>query len=339
MKPVTAFTLGAQHPSGRLRIAAYRDHFHRLGWEMRLHHFDPGMGKTPPRTLFHRLQRQWRMSRAAATLRQLGPAEPIIISRELPVNMRPFLDAPNPLVLDIDDALHLGPGRDKIHALCRRAQAVVCGNATLANDLSAVSENCVVIPTVVDTDRYRVKTDYALRGPLRVGWLGSSMSLEVTLGPLLESLREAQRALAFEFIVISDEPPAAGWVRFVKWSPEVEIAIADHLDVGIMPLQDNPFQAAKCGIKLIQYMAAGLPTIATPVGVNRNLVRNGATGCWARTPGEWREAIQRLAGDEAERAAFGRTGRQLVVEGYSVARWAPRWTTLLEQLTVGCPRR
>ncbi len=329
MKQVTAFTLGAQHPSGRLRIAAYQDHFRRLGWELCLHHFDPGMGKTRRRTLFYRLQRVWQKFRATATLRRLDPAEPIIISRELPINMRPFLDMPNPLVLDIDDALHLGPGRNKIFALCRRAQAVVCGNDTLANDLSAVSSRCVVIPTVVDTGQYRVKTHYALRGPLRVGWIGSSMSLDVTLGPMLEELRGAQ----CEMVVISDEPPAAGWVRFVKWSPEIEVAIAEYMDVGIMPLQDNPFQAAKCGIKVIQYMAAGLPSIATPLGVNRDLVRDGVTGYWARTPQEWREAIRRLAGDEAMRSAFGRAGRELAVESYSVARWAPRWTALLEEVT------
>ncbi|MBM3861180.1 MAG: glycosyltransferase family 4 protein [Verrucomicrobia bacterium] len=335
MKRVTAFTLGATHPSGRLRIAAYAEHFRPLGWELCLHHFDPGMGKTPGHTPWERLQRKWRMYRAAAVLRRLGSGEPVIISRELHVNMRPFLNAPNPLVLDIDDALHLGPGRKKIFALCRRAQAVVCGNATLAKDLSAVATNCVVIPTVVDAGRYKVKTDYTLRGPLRVGWIGSSMSLDATLGPMLEELRGAQ----CEMVVISDEPPGADWVRFVKWSPEVETAIADYMDIGIMPLEDTPFQAAKCGCKLIQYMAAGLPVVATPVGVNRELVQEGVTGYSARTPQEWREAIHRLAGNEAMRAAFGRAGRELAMEGYSIARWAPRWTELLERVTDESRRR
>lgn len=339
MKRVTAFTLGALHPSGRLRIAAYQGDFRRLGWELRLHHFDPVMGKTPGHTLVDRLEREWRKLRAAATLRGLDPAEPIIISRELPVSMWPFLDAPNPLVLDIDDALHLGPGRNKIHALCRRAQAVVCGNATLANDLSAVSSRCVVIPTVVDAGRYKVKSNCTCRGPVRIGWLGSSMSLAMTLGPMLECLREAQRELAFEVVVISDEPPGADWVRFVKWSPEVEVKIADYMDIGIMPLQDNPFQAAKCGVKLIQYMAAGLPSIATPLGVNRDLVRDGVNGYWARTPQQWRAAIQRLASDETMRAAFGRAGRQLAVDSYSIACWAPRWTELLERVTDESRRR
>ena len=87
-------------------------------------------------------------------LHQLKPDDPVVICRELPVSQRPFLQAPNPLVLDIDDALYLGPGRERLFELCRRAQAVVCGNATLAGELANASPNCVVIPTAVETDRF-----------------------------------------------------------------------------------------------------------------------------------------------------------------------------------------
>ena len=343
MKQLLAFTLGADHPSSRLRIAAYEEHFLRLGWHLQMHHFDPGMGKTPPRAgswttrTARRLHRGWQTARAATALRKLHPGEPVVISRELPVSRRPFLKAPNPMILDIDDALYLGPGRNKLLELCQRAQIVVCGNEILAGELSKSSCRCVVIPTVVDTELYRVRTDYRLNGPLRLGWLGSSMSIEQTLLPSMNVLAEIRNQLPFELVVVSDELPQflqnIGWARFVKWSPAAEMAIADHVDAGIMPLQDNPYQRAKCGAKLLQYMAAGLPTVAAPVGVNREIVTDGATGFLAASPDDWRRAIQRLAEQENLREAFGRAGRKFVVKNYSIARWAEKWVALLNEIT------
>jgi glycosyltransferase involved in cell wall biosynthesis len=342
MKQLLAFTLGVNHPSSRLRIAAYADHFLRRGWHLRMHHFDSGMGKALPRSgswwkrAGRRLRRGWQTGRAAAALRKLQPDKPIIISRELPVSRWPFLKAPNPMVLDIDDALYLGSGRDRLLELCRRAQVVVCGNSTIAGELSPFSPRCVVIPTTVDTDLYRVRTDHRLNGPLRAGWLGSSMSIEQTLLPLLDLLGEIRRQVSFELVVISDESPRflrdIRWARYLPWSPAVEGSIADHMDVGLMPLRDNPCQAAKCGAKLVQYMAAGLPVIASPIGVNRDLVVDGVMGCWAANPDDWRQAIHRLAEQETLRMAFGRAGREHVVRNYSIARCADQWVDLLNEL-------
>ncbi|MFZ1072649.1 MAG: glycosyltransferase family 4 protein [Verrucomicrobiia bacterium] len=342
MKQLLAFTQGVNHPSARLRIAAYAEHFLRRDWHLRMHHFDSGMGKAQPRAASRwqhatrRLHRGWQTARAIAALRRLRPDEPVIVSRELPVSRQPFLKAQNPMVLDIDDALYLGPGRERLLELCRRAQVVVCGNSALARELAPFSRRCVVIPTVVDAERFHVRTDFRLNGPLRVGWLGSSMSIEQTLLPWLGVLGEIRRQVSFELVVISDEPPSflrgVGWSRFLKWSPAVEGSIADHMDVGIMPLQDNPYQAAKCGAKLVQYMAAGLPVVATPIGVNRDIVVDGVTGCLAVQPDDWGRAIHHLAGQEKLRAAFGRAGRELVVRNYSIARWADRWVDLLNEL-------
>ncbi len=342
MKDVLAFTLGVNHPSSRMRIAAYAPYFARAGWNLRLHHFHSGMGKSGQQTdawwrrAGRRLHRNFRTMQAASALRRLDPRQPIIISRELPVSRRPFLSAPNPLVLDVDDALYLGANRSGLDALCRKAQIVVCGNTTIAANLSDIARKCTVIPTVVDTDLYAVRDDYHWTGPLRLGWLGSSMSIEQTLWPLADTLRALQAGLHFELVIISDEPAAflqdAPWTRFIKWSPVVEQSIGAHIDIGIMPLEDNPYQAAKCGAKLLQYMAAGLPVIASPVGVNRDIVIDGSTGFWATSPQDWRQAIQRLLQDEPLRASLGNDGREHIVRNYSVARWAGNWIETLNQL-------
>jgi glycosyltransferase involved in cell wall biosynthesis len=342
MKDVLAFTLGVDHPSSRMRVAAYAPYFARAGWNLRMHPFDSGMGKSAQptdawwRRAGRRLQRRIRTARAVSALRRLDPQQPIIISRELPVSRRPFLNAPNPLVLDVDDALYLGINRTGLDALCRKAQVVICGNDTIAANLVGVARTCTVIPTVVDTDLYAVRGDHHRTGPLRLGWLGSSMSIEQTLLPLADVLRALQARMKFKLVVISDEPAAflldVPWVQFIKWSPAVEQAIGEHIDVGIMPLEDNPYQAAKCGAKLLQYMAAGLPVVASPVGVNRAIVMDGTTGYWATSPQEWHQAMERLAQDEKLRASFGQAGREHVVRNYSIARWGQNWVDTLNEL-------
>ena len=341
MKQLLAFTSGKYHPSSRLRIAAYESHFSRLGWNLKIHHFDSGVGKVSPRTGSHfqsiarRTRRVWQTGRATMVLRKLPPNEPIIISRELPINHRPFLNARNPMVLDIDDALYLDSGRNKLFELCRRAQMTVCGNKTLADEISKFSQRCVVIPTAVDVEQYRVRADHKLDGLLRLGWLGSSMSIEQTLLPFAKKLDEIRRRQPLKLVVISDEVPkvfqSADWLRFLKWSPAVEKSIADYMDVGIMPLEDNPYQRAKCAAKLLQYMAAGLPVIASPVGVNREIVTDDMNGFLAEHPNDWQRAVQQLAEQETLRAAFGKAGREFVVQNYSIAQWADQWVDLLNE--------
>ena len=344
MNDLLAFTLGVTHPSARMRIAAYAEAMLRLGWRWRLHPFDPDMGKCEPPVRYpwdrivRHCQQGWRGLRASEALSRLPPEIPILISRELPVPARPFLQAAQPLVLDIDDALYLGPGREQILQICRQARLVVCGNETIAADLTPFARACHIIPTVVDTDRYQVRADYRTVGPPRIGWLGSSMSINETLAPLLPVLTDLCHRLPFKLVVIADEMPpdmhARDWIHFVPWSPAVENTLAAYLDIGIMPLVDSPFQRAKCGAKLLQYMAAGLPVIASPVGINRRLVADGHNGFHAVTPADWRLAIERLARREDLRRAFGRAGRDWVVQHYSVSRWAPVWAELLNGLNL-----
>ena len=343
MKPVLAFTQGANHPSGRMRIAVYTKHLAARGWQLQMHHFAAGMGKSLPPTapwwqrLGRRLDRNWQSGRARRALRQIPPDQAVIISRELPVRRHPFLNAPNPMVLDIDDALYLGGGRDRLIELCERAQVVVCGNQTIADALEACSRRCVVIPTVVDTDQYTVRADYRVAGRLRVGWLGSSMSADETLLPWLQRIGEAWRKSAFELVVISDECPLAirggEGMRFLKWSAELEYSIADHIDVGVMPLQNNAYQAAKCGAKVLQYMAAGLPVVASPLGVNCEIIIPGVTGFLADDTNSWIESLRMLAEQETLRRSMGQAGRERVVEHYSVARWAGPWASLLDEIS------
>jgi glycosyltransferase involved in cell wall biosynthesis len=117
-----------------------------------------------------------------------------------------------------------------------------------------------------------------------------------------------------------------------RWSSATEAAELTDADVGICWLPEDSWSRGKCGLKVLQYMAAGLPVVANPVGMNRRLVVDGQTGLLASTPGEWADAIGRLAADPTLRAAMGRAGRRLVARRYDVAVWGRRFAELIHSV-------
>jgi glycosyltransferase involved in cell wall biosynthesis len=117
----------------------------------------------------------------------------------------------------------------------------------------------------------------------------------------------------------------------VPWSEQTEAQDIARLDVGIMPLVDAPFERGKCGYKLIQYMACGLPVVASPVGVNRQIVEHGVNGFLAETPEQWATALRTLCADPALRARMGAAGRRKVEQHYSLQVTAPRLVQILRR--------
>jgi hypothetical protein len=122
-------------------------------------------------------------------------------------------------------------------------------------------------------------------------------------------------------------------IDLVEWQEKREVADVQAMDIGIMPLPDQEWARGKSGYKLIQYMACGLPVVASPVGVNSDIVRNGINGYLAGSPDEWREALTRLIDDPDHRMRLGAAGRARAVRDYSLATHAPRFVDLLQALT------
>ena len=110
----------------------------------------------------------------------------------------------------------------------------------------------------------------------------------------------------------------------VPWTEAAEVAAIAEFDVGIMPLADEPWERGKCGYKLIQYMACGLPVVASPVGVNRQIVEHGVNGFLAETPTQWDEALRTLLADPALRQRMGQAGRQKVERQFSLQVTGPK---------------
>ena len=242
-----------------------------------------------------------------------------------------------PLVYDFDDAF-FHPYDDHSSALVRSAlggklkpliggaAAVCAGNDYLKDYADTAGAKAIVLPTVVDIDQYRPATRRP-HGPLTIGWIGSPSTWGF-VRPLLPMLAALCRERHVAFSVVgagaAAEADRFDGLTFTPWSEAGEIAAVQAMDIGLMPLPDEPWARGKSGYKLVQYMACGLPVVASPVGANATIVREGETGLLATDPGQWRAALSRLIDDAALRTAMGQAGRARAIEAYSLQAHAPR---------------
>lgn len=293
------------------------------------------------------------LARRLVLLLQAGRPDLLFIEKEalpwLPAALElRLLPRRVPYVLDIDDAwfhrydLHrsavvrrlLG---HKIDALMRGAALVLAGNDYLAARARAAGARRIeIVPSVVDTDRLQpARGPRPPGGPVVIGWIGSPVTARYLL-PMAPALRAACREGGALLHVIGASDPGLPGVpcRVDPWSFEHEAEYLQQFDIGIMPLADTPWERGKCGFKIIQYMAAGLPVVATPVGVNRDLV-NDAVGFLAGTEAEWGAALKRLIRDAGLRARLGAAGRERAMREYSLALWGPRVAGLLAAAATG----
>ena len=242
-----------------------------------------------------------------------------------------------PYVVDYDDAVFhrydLHKSRlvrallgKKIDQVMQRAALVIVGNEYLAERArQAGATRIEYLPSVVDVDQYKTKRGVS-NSPFRIGWIGSPVT-----APYLDQVREALNLLSREsdiHITLIGSGNIPNFQRIpttvLSWSEELERQIGEMFDVGIMPLVDGPFERGKCGYKLVQYMAGGLPVIASPVGINSEMVEPGRNGYLAISTEEWLQALRPLIHDNHLRFDMGRTGRQKAEQMYNLQVTAPK---------------
>src|SRR5262249_35123731 len=148
------------------------------------------------------------------------------------------------------------------------------------------------------------------------------------LQPALQTLQRRHR-FRLEVIGAADYEMDGVPVRAHAWRAESEVADLAPMQIGVMPLPDEDWARGKCALKALQYMALGIPTVVSPVGVNRDVIRDGQNGLHARTTEEWVSALERLLKDAVLRRRLGEAGRQTVVDEYSAQVHAPRVLELL----------
>jgi glycosyltransferase involved in cell wall biosynthesis len=209
----------------------------------------------------------------------------------------------------------------KLDRLMARADLVLAGNAYLADRArSAGAPKVSIVPTVVDLNRYQPLPP-RVPDVVTVGWIGSPNTAHYLsmVKPVINAL---ERESPLKAVAIGARPDQVAGSPFtaVAWTEESEVD------------SDSPWERGKCGYKLIQYMALGLPVVASPVGVNVELLAGGGNGFLAASDHEWKKAISTLISNPDLRRSMGRAGRKLVESHYSVASQTPRLVSLYNQV-------
>ena len=249
-------------------------------------------------------------------------------------------------VFDVDDAIYVRKPRrlgeapneslwrkKKFAATCRWVDEVAAGNDVLAGVARASARAVTVLPTSIDTAAYQTTTATAADPPTVV-WIGSPENLIY-----LEMIRPALARLTvrhptLKMRVICSQFPL--WpeinVESIAWSSASEAGSLAAAHIGVMPLTDDAWSRGKCAFKLLQYMAAGLPCVASPVGANTEAVIDGVNGFHARTVDDWERSLQSLIESPELRARFGANGRAHVESRYAMRRYQERYLELLRRL-------
>lgn len=324
-----AFSEGVDHVCYRYRVAPFAVALADAGWQLLC---EP---------LAKASLARWRQ------LRRARRADVVLLQRKLlPLwQLRTLRKAADRLVYDFDDALF---HRDSYHpkgveswqrmarfwTTVYAADLVLAGNQFLFDQAAAFvgAEKVRLVPTCVEPRLYS-RAQHPVGNPLRLVWIGQRS----TVGSLLAmrtQLQAASMACACELRVVSDVFPEIDQVRIVPltWSSAAETSYLADADVGISWLPDDAWSRGKCGLKVLQYMAAGLPVVANRVGVHPEMIVEGVTGFLADTPEEWAGCLRRLADDASLRAAMGAAARRRVELEYSVARWQAPFAAAIDGL-------
>jgi glycosyltransferase involved in cell wall biosynthesis len=240
----------------------------------------------------------------------------------------------------------------KINLLMRHSLLVIAGNQYIANRAELVGAKRIeIVPTVVDVEKYK---DYLLslrekqsisnktvmpalqenlnykKKPI-IGWIGSPATAKclLVIKDVIKLLHDDGVA---NFVAIGiDSRQVKGLpIRVIPWSEQIELEALYQFDIGIMPLSDSLFERGKCGYKLIQYMACGLPVVASPIGVNNTIVVHNETGYLASTEDEWFKYLSLLCSDLDLRNRLGQEGLIRADRFYSLRVTSPRFVSLLK---------
>jgi glycosyltransferase involved in cell wall biosynthesis len=327
---IVALVESEDHVCCRYRVAAFRPALAAAGWHLEV--------RPIPQTVLGRagLGRGLETADVVILQRKLLPAWAVALLRRRVKR----------LIFDFDDAVWLrdsysargfeDPRRARrFRTIVRACDVVVAGNTFLAAEASRYTtpDRVAVIPTCVDHLKYPTAT-HSSREKTQLVWIGSQSTLQ-GLERFRQTLSAIGRAIpGIRLKLICDRPISIPGLEVILcvWNEATEAREVAEADVGISWVPDDPWSRGKCGLKILQYQAAGLPVVTNPVGVHPEMVQNGQTGILAGTEGEWIASLIQLTGSPNLRKALGANGRAQVVYKYSVNCGSDRWLELLANL-------
>ncbi|MCX5804551.1 MAG: glycosyltransferase family 4 protein [Proteobacteria bacterium] len=266
-------------------------------------------------------------------LKHASQADVVYLQRLLlnPLKLFALRQCAKKIVYDYDDAVMYGTRkesttrRSRFKMTVKCADAVFCGNPFLLSEAKKYKNaGTYYVPTVVDTDEYPVKV-HEEHGPLVVGWMGSSSTLKYIsdIRELFLSFRHNGNVI-FKFVADKPSGMESEGIVFEKWEKDKEKSLLLSFDAGIMPARDDIWSQGKCGLKLIQYMATGLPSIAHPVGVANDIIKDGVNGFLRNDLPGWKDAVEMLSNNAALRNNMGKAAREFAETKYSLKLWGSK---------------
>lgn len=251
------------------------------------------------------------------------------------------------IIYDFDDAIYLSNVSNsnriaralknpaKIRKIIELSDTVIVGTPYLKDYALRFNKNTKIIPTTIDTDKYRLaRKQYSKDAAVCIGWSGSYTTAQHLI--LLKNVfRKLFNKFKIQIKVIgapSDFSIDGLPIVQKEWRLDNEIGELSSFDIGVMPLPDDEWGRGKCGLKALQYMALGIPVVCSPVGVNKEIIRDGANGFSADSEEEWIEKISRLIEDSELRKRIGFAGRKTVEANFSVKANAPKYLEIIKKV-------
>ena len=335
---IAAFTGGETGPSPRFRVRQYISHLKSYGIDVT--EFTARFGSWPPASILKRPL--W----LASTLMDRVPGVARSYAYDLTLLQREMVSTlltlerftRRPRVLDVDDAVWLNRGAEKnFAALARMCDGLICGNKFIAENAAQWNSTVTILPTAVDTERYRPAERARLSDAKQIiGWSGLGSGLKYLHGIEPALLKVLQHRKDAVLRVVSDVRPelrllAGCNVEFVRWSPENEVQTIQEMSVGLMPVDDSLWSRGKCSYKMLLYMSCGVPVVVSPVGMNNEVLALGKVGFGPRSDQDWADTINWLLDNPGDAAQMGVAGENVVEEHFSLRSLTPRLAAYLRK--------
>lgn len=233
------------------------------------------------------------------------------------------------IIYDFDDAIWLSDNQrglftliknaEKVNSVIKWSWRISAGNKYLADHAREFNQQVFLNPTTIDTINLHNKLKDQSTSEIVIGWTGTHSTLKF-LDPLIPILTQLHKTKSFKLLVICNSKPDYDydWVEFVQWDAASEINDLLKMNIGLMPLADDPWSKGKCGFKALQYMALGIPAVVSPVGVNTEIVDHDINGYICMDDADWKKYMTILIDDAALRKEMGRMAREKVERSYSV---------------------
>ena len=308
-------------PSTRYRVLRYVPYLEAAGAQVRVEAIPSG-------------RRRRRLLRTAADF------DSVLFQKRLlrPAQVRYLRRHARRLVFDFDDAILFRSPRKarpeswtrarRFRAVVGAADLVIAGNDYLRELAQPFARRVTVLPTVIAPEKYeRAAAARREAEAITVGWIGGRSALRYVLGigEALERIGSIHPDARLK--IVCDAFPKFENIRVEEkpWREADEAEDVASFDIAIAPAEDDPWSRGKCGLKVLQYLAASRPVVCSPIGVQRDMVRDGASGFWARTTDEWVRALSRLIASASGREKMGAAGKKILEERYTIEHNAPKF--------------